>query len=55
MPTATPPNERKPPAMFYKTAEEAQTRADALNAKYGKIVYRVIQDPKTGLYRPTTR
>jgi hypothetical protein len=41
--------------MMYKTAEEAQAKADALNAKYGKVIYRVVQDPRSGLYRPSTR
>lgn len=40
--------------MDYKTIEEAQAKADALNAKYGKVVYRVIQTPN-GRFRPTTR
>lgn len=40
--------------MDYATEAEAQARADALNAKYGKIVYRVTVTPN-GRYRPTTR
>lgn len=41
--------------MNYKTQAEAQAKADALNAKYGKVVYRVVADEAGSRYRVTTR